>query len=482
MGPAASFRDPAGLCFVEEERVFRVVFPAGMSELDAFLASASAQRFVADRRLIPTRRLQPEEVAHLEKHVIADEFSTPEGRACILEHERVPFVSYPYEWAPEMLFAAAKLTLDLAQECLREGFGLKDATPYNVLFRGCEPVFVDIASFERRAPGDGVWKPYAQFVRSFVLPLLVNRQWGNRLGEIFLTRRDGYEPEDVYAMCGPIQKILPPFLALATVPTWLSRKKQMKAPSFYEQRLDSDSERAQYILQSLFKRLRRRLAALKPRQRNDSVWSAYTEHHNYSAAALAAKRDFVRNALRDHRPRRVLDLGANTGHFSMMAAEEGAEVVAIDLDPLCIGALWEQAQREGRNVLPLVVNIARPTPAVGWHNRECPGFLERASGKFDGVLMLAVLHHLLVSERIPLDEVLELAAELTTDLLIIEFVTTEDDMFRLLARGRDHLFRELNQLFFEQSCRRRFEIVRQSRLADAHRWIYLLRKRKVASA
>jgi SAM-dependent methyltransferase len=199
--------------------------------------------------------------------------------------------------------------------------------------------------------------------------------------------------------------------------------------------------------------------------------------HSYSAATFQAKEDFVRQALASARPRRVLDVGANTGHFSALAAAGGAAVVAIDTDARCAGAIWEKARAQSLDVLPLVVNLARPTPPLGWRNRECAAFLDRARGSFDCVLMLAVLHHLLVTERVPLAEVLELAAELTTDHLVIEWVGPEDAMFRQIARGRDHLHADLNHARFEQACQRHFEVARSVRLGESHRWLYWLRKR-----
>src|SRR5205085_7617271 len=128
------------------------------------------------------------------------------GSQLVLEHERIEFASYPYEWTAEMLHAAAALTLELAQALMDDGLGLKDATPYNILFRGPEPVFIDVLSFERREEGDATWLPYAQFVRTFVLPLLANRKLGLGLDQILTTRRDGLEPEEVYRWAGPLQR------------------------------------------------------------------------------------------------------------------------------------------------------------------------------------------------------------------------------------------------------------------------------------
>ena len=77
-----------------------------------------------------------------------------------------------------MLHAAGRLTLDLAQNCLKEGYSLKDASPYNVLFRSGMPVFLDLLSFELRNPCDPIWNPYAQFCRNFLLPLLAHKTSG----------------------------------------------------------------------------------------------------------------------------------------------------------------------------------------------------------------------------------------------------------------------------------------------------------------
>ena len=95
--------------------------------------------------------------------------------------------------------------------------------------------------------------------------------------------------------------------------------------------------------------------------------------------------------------------------------------------------------------------------------------------------MLAVIHHLLVSERIPLAEIVDLAADLTTDMLVIEYIAPGDPMFRRISRGRDHLFEDLNRDVFETTCRRRFDITRSERLGDTQRWLYLMEKKGVAT-
>jgi SAM-dependent methyltransferase len=197
---------------------------------------------------------------------------------------------------------------------------------------------------------------------------------------------------------------------------------------------------------------------------------------NYDAQQFAHKEVFVGTTMREFAPQRVLDVGCNTGHFSFLAARGGAQVVAIDYDPVVAGRVWREARSQRLDVLPLVVNLAHPSPGIGWRNEECPSFLDRARGRFDAVLMLAVIHHLLVTERVPLPRILEVAAEITSDLLIIEFIAPEDSMFKRLTRGREHLHKDLTVAYFENVCREKFEIVRSERIPGGARWLYLLRK------
>ncbi|MEI7937154.1 MAG: methyltransferase domain-containing protein [Verrucomicrobiota bacterium] len=478
---AASFRDPAGSCCQIGQRIIRTLHGTNATAFEAFLRTPQCREFVARGQLVATRRLPDTEIAQLAA-------SFPDGSpmchseaGAVFEHERISFPSYPHEWPPEMLWQAGRLTLELARNALSAGYGLKDATPHNVLFRGPTPVFVDVASFELRDPGDSVWRPYGQFVRTFLLPLLVNQRWGLRLADIFTTHRDGLEPQEVYRLCGPLERFRPRLLSLVSMPTWLRGKARSQGEQLYRPRILANAEKARFIVESLLSQLQRTLDSLRPHRSKASLWSNYMETHSYTEHAFTAKEEFVSALLQEFKPKRVLDIGANTGHFSVQAATNGAEVVAIDLDPTCAGAIWQQASELKLPILPLVVDFSRPSPSLGWRNRECPSFLQRASGAFDAVLMLALVHHLLVTERIPLGEILELAAKLTTSLLIVEFIPPEDAMFRELARGRENLHLELNRKVFEQACARHFDILKSVPLPGTHRCLYGLKRKGGAS-
>ncbi len=463
-----SFRDPAGTVLRYHNRILRAVNPEGAADLEAFLSTRMAREAMESGSLVRSVRLLPNELPNLE-------FKTD----YVLEHERVPFPNYPYEWPPAMLHAAGALTIGLARRALAEGFGLKDATPYNVLFRGPQPVFVDVLSFERREPLDAAWMAYAQFVRTFLLPLLANRSFGLPLDHILSGHRDGLEPETMYRWAGFWRRLAPQFLELVTLPTWLGRRRKDDA-SLYHSKPAASSEQAHFIVDGLLKSCERGLAAVAPGKSNaDSTWSGYLDRKSiYTPAQLARKEAFVSAALAVAKPQTVLDVGANEGHFSFLAAKGGASVVAIDSDPVVAGSIWRQASRARLNVLPLVADFTRPTPAVGWRNQECASFLERARDGFDMVMMLGVVHHMLVTERIPLGDLLDLAGELTREYVLIEFVAPEDPMFQRIVRGREGLYSHLTNTGFEEAAGSCFDLETSVRIEGLYRWLYLFRRRR----
>lgn len=443
-------------------RILRALNPEGAASLDQFLNTRTAREAMYGGKLVHSAPADPAEFPDIEAERL-------------IEHERIPFPGYPYEWPAEMLYAAGSLTIELARSALEEGFGLKDATPYNVLFRGAQPVFVDVLSFERRDPLDCTWLAYAQFARTFLLPLLARHAFGLTPDRALMTQRDGLDPETLYAWAGFWRRWSPRFLNLVTLPKILSGG---ETAGTYRPRKANSPEQAKFIVTGVLRSCRRQLEKLRP-ARAESAWTGYIEAKSlYSAQELAQKEAFVRDALKLARPANVLDVGANEGRFSFLAARSGASVVAIDSDPAVVGAIWRKAAEQRLDVLPLVVDLTRPTPATGWRNQECDSFLDRARGGFDCVMFLAVIHHMLVSERVPLEDLLDLVAEITREYALIEFVAPQDPMFGRIVRGREALYSHLTRGRFEAAAAAQFELVRSARIGGLHRWVYLFRRRR----
>jgi SAM-dependent methyltransferase len=464
----SSFRDPSGQVVIHGEKVLRTVDTEGSELLEEFLATQYSQDLIRQNKLVTTDR-QADLLAH-EVPAASDSVRT-------YRHPKISFPSYPYEWAPEMLEDAAALTLDLCEGLLEMGWGLKDATPFNVLFDGPRSVFVDVLSFEKRDALDPIWSPYNQFVKTFVLPLLANKRFGLSLRSIFLADREGLDVDAAARLCGSVAKLNPSIFSLVTLPNWLASRAESNSTLYASKRSVSESQ-ARFILEGSFRRLRKQLRKVSPVTDRKSAWTGYTQHNvSEIPAYMSAKREIVERTVANCSPATVLDIGCNDGYFSFAAARSGSRVVAVDHDPAVVGAVWRTAKEEDLNVLPLVVDVGRPSPRMGWQNAEYPSFLDRAKGHFDMVMMLAVLHHILVQDRAPLREVLRLASELTRETLIIEFVPPSDKLFQKILRGRGHLHEDLTPELFERTAGEFFEIAESHPLPETERILYVLKRK-----
>ncbi len=470
--PQISFRDPDGFVVAgpAAEPVFRVTKTDAADRLLIWLASPTGRQLMDLGDFVRTAHASPAD----RDRVLARTSGAP--GSTVLEHERVWFPTYPSEWTRGMLREAGLLTLRLAETLLREGQGLKDATPWNVLFRGAKPVFIDALSIEPRDAHDPLWRPLAQFFSTFVYPLWQDEWIGVGVHEAFAGRREGWTTHEMYERLSWRHRLRPQAFPWITLSEWLASG---TGDGHHRPAKAQDPETAQFIAGRLFHRLRRILEAAPEGLTRRTGWSSYQTDCHYDRAAHEAKRVFVAEALQGalQGARRVLDLGANEGEYSFLAAEHGAAVVAVEADRQAANEIWRHAHRARLNVLPLVMNLAQPTPSTGWRNREQTAFLERAAGQFDAVLMLALLHHLTVTERVPLCSVLDLAADLTRRTLVIEYVSPQDPFYRRLLRGRDALHADDTQQAFEAELSRRFLIRRSQPILEGRRCLYWCEKR-----
>jgi len=462
-------RDPAGAVVRQSGRVFRLVAREGEANARTYLASPSVARRCADGSCVPTHVLPQGEWP-----------SVPGAQhaALVLEHEPIDFPSYPYEWSPGMLRAAGVLILELASELSREGAGLKDATPFNVLFRGSRPVFIDALSVEERDQHDPIWFAYGQFVRTFLLPLIAARDLGWTLRRTFTGSRDGLDPATLYARLSWGERLRAPSRGTITGPVLLGKLGLVATVPTIEKRR-TEPQRARFVLERIIGQLARALE-LATTSSGKSEWTGYADPRVHPPEYHASRRDAVAAVLAAHRPRRLLDVGTNDGTFALLAALAGAEVVAIDRDEAVVEQTYQRAAAARSSVLPLVVDLIDPTPATGWRNVERSSFLERATGRFDAVLCLAVLHHLVVGDGLALREVMSLLSSLTTDLLVAEFVPASDVWCAKLARGRPVTEDRWSEAAFEAEAQRWFTIEARHTDGLRGRTLYILHRHTAA--
>ncbi len=453
---AGSFRDRHGRIVYADGRVLRFLSETALSHWRALADKPFLTEAMAAGRVVRTEETKaPAEAA-------------PDGGpwAGVVEHERIPVVSYPYEWSFHMLKDAALLTLDLLSECLEADFILKDGTSYNVQFVGARSVFIDTGSLEPLVPG-GAWTGYRQFCQLFLFPLLLQTHKGIEFQSLLRGSLDGPTPETVNRYFGIGDRFRAGVLTHVYLQAKLSAqmgstrrdvRKDLKSAGFNKELIKANTKRM------------RALVAKLDWDAKASEWGDYTDQHNYSDADHEAKAAFVEAAVESSRPGVVWDMGANTGQFSRIAAAHCQYVVAADIDQLAVDRHYRQLKANGPdNILPLVMNLADPSPNLGWRLAERREMPHRC--RADLVLALALIHHIVISANIPLNEFIAWLADLDADL-VIEFVTRDDEQVKKLLLNKEDQYHDYELENFEAQLGRRFQAVERKVLGSGNRYLY----------
>ncbi len=460
-----SFRDPAGYVFERQQRIFRAISRERHETLSALQECGLLEALMADGSLPGTRF-----VAASDARALAAEHP---GFSSFLEHERIAPISYPYEWSYTMLADAAAHTLDLQIRLLGAGFSLQDASAYNIQFVQGRPTFIDLTSIEQ-PPRLDVWYALGQFGRMFTYPLLLVRDCGWDLRSYFLGALDGRSCEQVVRSFGPVQRCRPRLLLDLTLPYLLGRRRDRRPGGDGREILDRPNANAAPQLVNL-RRLSAKVRRLAAGYRHGGEWSRYTTTCSYDETAERAKKDFIRNHLQALQPRQVLDLGCNTGDYTLLAAASGAQVTAVDADPGAVDVLYQRLRAAPARVTPLVADIANPSPAIGFRNQERSSLVQRVDA--DCVLALALLHHLVVRGNLSVQAVRDLLYDLTRRHVLLEFVPPSDPMFQRLTRYRQESFCELTLDHCRTVFEQRFSVRQEQPIPGSLRTLWLLQKR-----
>ena len=387
----------------------------------------------------------------------------------VIRPERVRFVSYPYEWSFGQLRDAALLTLEAQRLAMAEGFALRDATAYNVQFHRGRPILIDTLSFEREEPG-APWMGYRQFCEHFIAPLALMAHRDVRLGLLMRDYIDGI-PLDLAAGLLPRRTWLNLGLASHVHAHARAQARHARAPDQGARKPRmTDLQRS-----ALIDNLRRTVEGLSWEPAG-TEWADYADHTSYTDEAARSKDELVERYLEAAGGRVVWDLGANTGRFSAIAARLGREVVAWDVDPAATERQYRTLKRDGvATVLPLVLDLASPSPGLGWAHTERRSLLDRADA--DTVLALALVHHLAISRNVPFPMLSDLFARLGPNL-IVEFVPKDDPMVQRLLATRDDVFPDYTLAGFHAALGARFEIVEEAAIEGSRRTLLRLRRRQ----
>ncbi|MCB0344978.1 MAG: hypothetical protein KDD66_07665 [Bdellovibrionales bacterium] len=387
-----------------------------------------------------------------------------------LKHERIPFVSYPYEWCFGMLKDAALLHLDLLLEALEEGLMIKDSSAYNIQWRGTKPVFIDTPSFEKWNSGEP-WIAYRQFCEMFLFPLMLASYKGVPFNTYLRGDIDGIPVE----VCSRLLSFRDYFRRGCFSHVYLQSKLQ-KRYSDSNRDVKSELSSAGFhaeLIKINVRKLKKLVSGLTIGI-SKTTWSDYEavsiSNDTYTEGNQQQKADFVRSAVLSKPQSMVWDLGCNTGVYSRIAAESAEQVVAMDFDPLAVEKLYQTLkQASSGNVLPLVVNIANASPAQGWRGGERKRLEDR--GKPSLVLGLALMHHLVLSANVPLDQLMGWLASLQADL-VLEFVTRHDPMVKKLLLNKTDNYSDYTIENFEELIQQHHQIKSRVELNNRQRVLY----------
>ena len=392
--------------------------------------------------------------------------------AAVLEHEPVPFVSYPYEWTFGMLRDAALLHLELVRRALEANLMLKDATPYNVQFRGPQPLFVDVGSFERLREGEP-WAGYRQFCMLFLYPLLLHAWRGVPFQPWLRGRVAGISPTEMRALLSARDVVRRGALTHVVLHARLERRHADTADDL-KRELRSAGFRKELIAANV-RGLERLLSRLSPAAAR-TAWSEYAATTSYTQADADAKERFVADAVAAESPRVVWDIGSNDGRHARIAARTAQHVLAIDADAVVLDRLYEELKRDGgTNVQPLLVDVTDASPGLGWRGAERRPL--EARGRPDLALCLAVVHHVSIGGNVPVTSFLDWLRDLAR-AVVVEFPTPDDrQVARMLARKREHDHPDYRRDWFERCLDERFDVVATHELAGGRRVLYRARAR-----
>jgi hypothetical protein len=458
---SASFRDPSGFVFRHEGEVYRQVNESYREEYALLMESGLYASLVESGWLIP--------------HAEIDSTSVPTEPGChrLLRPEQLPFVSYPYEWCFSQLKDAALLTLDVQLRALDHGMWLKDATAYNVQFPSGHPVFIDTLSFEAWPKGRP-WVAYQQFCKHFLGPLALMAHTHVDLHKLLQVYIDGV-PVEVTSRLLPWRTRLS-FGLLTHIHMHASsvmRHQQTDASATAGSNLPSAEGKvgmSETALRGLIDNLRSLVSRLEWKPRG-TEWGDYYDATNYTDSAQESKAESVGALIDTAAPELVWDLGANTGLFSRIASNRGIPTVACDIDPAAVEKNYRASREaEERKILPLVMDLTNPSPDLGWDFGERLSLASR--GPADLVMALALVHHLAISNNVPLPMLASFFRKVGRRLLI-EWVPKSDSQVQRLLASREDIFPDYTREGFEAAFELHFSLLERVAVADSERVLYL---------
>jgi ribosomal protein L11 methylase PrmA len=448
----SSFRDPSGFIFYKNNIIYRQINNHYKAEYEHLMNSGLYQKLVTENLLMSHKEVNVKPVL-------------PNKSFKIIEPKRISFISYPYEWSFTQLKDAALLTLKIEKIALEFDMTLKDASSYNIQFVDDRPIFIDTLSFEKYHEGEG-WKAYKQFCQHFVGPLALMSHTDIRLNQLFRVHIDGI-PVDLTSKLLPFRTRFM-FSLLSHIHLHAKSQKHYEGKNT-NKKIKMNKRSFVGLIESL------RSGIEKTKWNIDKTeWGDYYSETNYSDSSLIEKKNIISKMIDSVNPKQVWDLGANTGLFSRLSSKKKIFTVSFDVDPAAVEKNYLDIKKNNdKNILPLILDLTNPSSNIGWANEERKSFVQR--GPADLILALALIHHLVISNNVPLSKLADFFHR-NCNNLIIEFIPKSDSQVQRLLSTREDIFDEYDKENFEKYFKQYFNIVEIKNIEGSQRILYQMQK------
>ncbi len=451
----ASFRDPNGFLFVQNGVLYRQINTGYRSNFDHLIESNLYTDLVQRGWLI----------AHDEVEIASSEDVQVYK---IIKPFHLDFISYPHEWSFSQLKDAAQLTLKIQKRALKYSMSLKDSSAYNIQFslETGKPVLIDTLSFEIYEEGRP-WVAYRQFCQHFLAPLALMAYRDCRLSQLLRIHIDGI-PLDLASSLLPKTTYLK-FGLLTHLHIHASAQRRFAGRDRDSSNLNRRMNKTAFL--GLIDSLSGTVKKLTWQPKNTD-WGEYYNATNYADESMSQKGEIIREFVERISPKMVWDLGANTGLFSRIASRKRITTIAFDIDPAAVEKNYLQLKRGNEShLLPLIVDLTNPSANMGWANRERHSLGDRANA--DLILALALVHHLAITNNLPLGMISRYFSELAP-WLIIEFVPKEDSQVQRLLSSREDIFDNYTKDGFVSAFRKNYHIQAVKDIPGSKRSLYLM--------
>lgn len=446
-----SFRDPRGRVYNHDGRIFRTITSNAQSDYRKLVESGLYSRLVDKRWLTAAVELRT---------------SDEQTEALVVEHERLPFVTYPYEWTFSQLKAAALHQLDVHLEALNHGLTLSDASAYNVQFIDANPIFIDLLSFIQYKEGM-LWAGHRQFCDHYLHPLLFTATFGIPFNNWLRSNLEGLSGQELVSLLPFRHKLFPRTFINITLPCWLQRSSSHNDAAIQRA---SKSRLSKVTLEFMLRSLRDWILSMNPKAGKTTWVDYYEASHNYSDSESGAKHRIVSEFIARWVPTTVWDMGCNTGEFSETALAAGAtRVIGFDFDQMALERAYRRAKERKLAFLPLFQDAANPSPSHGWNGVERKSLMSRKNA--DALIALAFEHHLVIGRNIPLDQLIAWLVSLAP-VGLVEFVPRGDSNLDRLLRHREEVFDDYTEGNFRSAIEAVAQVDRVDVVSASGRKLY----------